>query len=174
MAELGRDWTYDLQDGSVAMLKPHGSIDWFDSETSNIKRSLTTPVIDGIDRLRVFRHFRMPRIQPLVTPIIVPSLLNKKWKYTEFDRIWRCAWRALRTASEIHIIGFSLPPEDLHVRFVIRSATRINEENRNTGIKISVVNPDKAVYLKFNRLLRSRVRYFETGFDGIDLDDLTH
>ena len=173
LTELERDWEYELKGDKLALLKPHGSVDWFDSETTKIKLSLTSPVIDKIGKLRVFQHFRMPRLRSQVTPVIVPPLIRKKWKYKEFDRIWRCAWRALRTAEEIYIIGFSLPPEDLHVRFVIRSAVRINEETRAAPLRVTVVNPDKTVYLRFDRLMKTRVNYFESGFGDVKLEDLT-
>jgi len=173
LTELRRDWNYELKDNKLALLKPHGSVDWFDSKTTTIKASLTSPVIEQIGRLRVFQYFRMPRLSSPVTPVIVPPLMRKEWKYKEFDRIWRCAWRALRTADEIHIIGFSLPPEDLHVRFVVRSAIRINEETRSTPLRITVVNPDRSVYLRFDRLMKSKVNYFECGFGRIKIEELT-
>jgi hypothetical protein len=172
LTKLGLDWSYELKSDKIALLKPHGSIDWFDRDKTKIKASLTSPVIDDIGALRVFRKFRMPRVGSPITPIIVPPLVNKKWKYLEFDRIWRSAWRALRTANDIHIIGFSLPPEDLHVRFVIRSAIRINEETRSRPLRVTVVNPDKTVYLRFDRLMKTRVHYFESSFARVKLEDL--
>lgn len=172
LTELGLDWNYELKNGKVALLKPHGSIDWFDGDTSNIKRSLTSPVIDDVGELRVFRKFRMPRVGSPITPIIVPPLVKRKWKHVEFDRIWRSTWRALRTADDIHIIGFSLPPEDLHVRFVIRSAIRINEQTRSAPLKVTLVNPDKTAYLRFDRLMKTRVQYFECSFAHVKLKDL--
>jgi hypothetical protein len=172
LTDLGLDWDYELQNCKIALLKPHGSIDWFDNDTTKIKTSLTTPVIDDIGKLRVFQKFRMPRVGSPITPIIVPPLVKKKWEYLEFDRIWRSTWRALRTANEIHVIGFSLPPEDLHVRFVIRSAIRINEQTRSRPLTVTVVNPDKTVYLRFDRLMETRARYFETSFARINLKDL--
>jgi hypothetical protein len=172
LTELGLDWNYELKNNKIALLKPHGSIDWFDPDKAKIKTSLTSPVIDDIGALQVFQKFRMPRVGSPITPIIVPPLVNKKWKYLEFDRIWRSTWRALRTANDIHLIGFSLPPEDLHVRFVIRSAIRINEQTRSAPLRVTVVNPDKAVYLRFDRLMKTRVHYFESGFARVKLKDL--
>jgi hypothetical protein len=172
LTELGLDWSYELEKNTVALLKPHGSIDWFDGDKTKIKTSLTSPVIDDIGALRVFQKFRMPRIGSPITPVIVPPLVNKKWKYLEFDRIWRSTWRALRTANDIHIIGFSLPPEDLHVRFVIRSAIRINEQTRSAPLRVTVVNPDKTVYLRFDRLMKTKVHYFESSFARVKLKDL--
>lgn len=173
LTELAVDWSYELKNHKIALLKPHGSIDWFDSDTTKIKASLTSPVIPDIGKLRVFQKFRMPRVSSPITPVIVPPLMQKKWKYDEFDRIWRSTWRAFRKANDIHIIGFSLPPEDLHVRFVMRSAIRINEQTRTGPLRVTVINPDKTVYLRFDRLMKTRVRYFETSFVRVKLNDLT-
>ena len=174
LTEIGQDWNYELKEGAISLLKPHGSIDWFDADSASIKKRLTSAVIEDIGKLRVFRKFRMPRLASPITPIIVPPLVNKKWKYLEFNRIWRSTWRALRTANEIHVIGFSLPPEDLHVRFVIRSAVRINEQTRSGPLIVTVVNPDKEVYLRFGRLVETPVRYFETSFARVALTELSH
>jgi hypothetical protein len=172
LTELGLDWSYELKNDKLALLKPHGSIDWFDGDTIKIKASLTSPVINEIGKLRVFQYFRMPRTGSPTTPIIVPPLVKKKWKYLEFDRIWRSTWRALRTANEIHVIGFSLPPEDLHIKFIIRSAIRINEQTHTGPLRVTVVNPDKIVYLRFDRLMKTRVHYFETSFASVKLKEL--
>jgi len=70
LTEFGLDWNYELKNDKIALLKPHGSIDWFDRDKTKIKTSLTSPVIDDIGALRVFQKFRMPRIGS-------PSMLNR-------------------------------------------------------------------------------------------------
>ena len=82
------------------------------------------------------------------------------------SRVWRDTWKALRRSDDLYIIGFSLPPEDLHVRFVVRTALRVNEANRETTFKITVVNPDRGVFLRFARIVKTPIEYFEAGFGG--------
>jgi hypothetical protein len=79
---------------------------------------------------------------------------------------------ALRHAPEIYVIGYSLPPEDLHARFTIRSAIRGNEKFEQRKPKVTVVNPDRNVYLRFARLMTGGVRYYESGLQGISLKEL--
>jgi len=81
-------------------------------------------------------------------------------------------WLALRHASEIYVIGYSLPPEDLHARLTIRSAIRGNEKFEPHKPKIAVVNPDRNIYLRFARLMNGSVKYYETGLQGISLRKL--
>jgi hypothetical protein len=144
LTELGLDWNHELKNDTIALLKPHGSIDWFDSDTTKIKVNLTSAVIEDIGKLRVFRHFRMPHIGSPITPIIVPPLVKKKWKYLEFDRIWRSTWRTLRTANEIHIMGFSLPPEDLRMYRDgnFRPRFLLSEAKRWPSLDSSLIDPD--------------------------------
>jgi hypothetical protein len=105
-------------------------------------------------------------------PVILPPVINKKIDYKELQSIWRDAWRALRYATEIYILGYSLPPEDLHARFAIRSAIRGNEKLEGHKLRIAVVNPDRNVYLRFARLVEGSVKYYESGLQGISLAEL--
>lgn len=69
-----------------------------------------------------------------ILPVIIPPSAVKDWKYKEFNEIWRRTWHSMRYADEIYIIGFSLPPEDLHVRFVMRSALRASRKGPSLPI----------------------------------------
>lgn len=104
--------------------------------------------------------------------LILPPVISKKIEYRELRSIWRDAWRALRYAGEIYILGYSLPPEDLHARFTIRSAIRGNEKFESHKLRIAVVNPDRNVYLRFARLVEGSVKYYESGLHGISLSEL--
>lgn len=170
--DLNKKWKYDLQNGSICILKPHGSLDWFDSSQVTIQRDLVFPLNDAFKRIQVFKRFRPPRLSTPAVPVILPPVSNKKIEYDELQSIWRGAWLALRHASEIYILGYSLPPEDLHARFTIRSAIRGNEKFADSKPRISVVNPDRNVYLRFARLVDSRVNYYESGLQGISLSEL--
>ena len=105
-------------------------------------------------------------------PVILPPIINKKIVYEELESIWRDAWLALRHAGEIYVIGYSLPPEDLHARLTIRSAIRGNEKFEGHKPRIAVVNPDRNVYLRFARLVEGSIKYYGSGLQGISLRDL--
>jgi hypothetical protein len=170
--DLNKDWEYGLRDGAVSILKPHGSLDWFNSkDVAKIKKDLLFPLNNDFGKIQVFRRFRAPKIPPVV-PVILPPVVNKKIEYRELESIWRDAWLALRHAAEIYILGYSLPPEDLHARFTIRSAMRGNEKFESHKLRIAVVNPDRNVYLRFARLVEGSVKYYESGLQGISPDEL--
>lgn len=163
--------TYTMDQKSVALLKPHGSVDWLDAAKSNVKANLTFALIPSIGKIRVFKHYRAPHVKHPTLPVIIPPVFNKSFPYPEFRQLWKDTWRALRDAERVYIIGFSLPPEDLHVRFVMRSAIRMNEGRRGR-VPIAVVNPDRGVYLRFVRLVESNVSYYECRFEDVPLADL--
>ena len=117
-------------------------------------------------------YFRFPQVEKQIVPVIIPPTIKKEFPHKEFDRIWTDTWKALRRASAIHVLGFSLPPEDLHVRFVIRSAIRGNEASRTRSLPVTIVNPDRNVFLRFARLVESPVTYFECGLEEVALDEL--
>lgn len=169
--DLKRDWEYS-HGGHICILKPHGSLDWFDSKEVQIKTDLTFPLNEKFGRIRVFKRFRAPKISRPVVPVILPPVINKKIEFKELEVIWRDAWKALRHTGEIHILGYSLPPEDLIARFTIRSAIRANERFGGRELRISVVNPDRNVYLRFARLVQVNVSYYESGVEGVSLTEL--
>jgi len=51
---------------------------------------------------------------------IVPPLLNKQ--YENLAGLWGEAFRILKSANEIRVVGYSLPEADSYVRFLLRSA----------------------------------------------------
>jgi hypothetical protein len=170
--DLGKNWEYNLREDAISILKPHGSLDWFDSkDVATIKEELLFPLNKKFKKILVFRRFRAPKIPPVV-PVILPPVVNKKIEYKELESIWRDAWRALRHAAEIYILGYSLPPEDLHARLTIRSAIRANEKSDGHNLRIAVVNPDRNVYLRFARLVEGNVIYYESGLEGVSPDEL--
>jgi hypothetical protein len=170
--DLNKDWKYSRCDDAICILKPHGSLDWYDSKEVSIKRDLVFPLNEKFRRIQVFKRFRPPRVSSPAVPVILPPVLNKKIAYMELQAIWRDAWLALRHAREIYVIGYSLPPEDLHARLTIRSAVRGNEKFEMHKPLIAVVNPDRNVYLRFARLVEGRVKYYEAGLQDISFGDL--
>jgi hypothetical protein len=115
------------------------------------------------------KMFRLPAIKFELGKVEdgIP-VVSKTWKHDEFDVIWRDAWVSLRYCDESYILGFSMPPEDLHVRFVMRSAIRANERARESSLKIKLVNPDPQVFLRFSRLVTSPIQFFESKFENAD------
>jgi hypothetical protein len=172
LTEAGVDYNYHPRPNTISLLKPHGSIDWFDRDLVSLADRKCFSLVPEIGRIKVFTLFRPPKLRSGTVPIIIPPAVRKVWDCLEFDKLWRETWRALRYADEIYVLGFSLPPEDLHVRFVIRSAIRGNEKERDSDLKLALVNPDALVLLRFSRLLESPIRFVETRLENVEIPSL--
>jgi hypothetical protein len=170
--DLNKNWECKRNGKAVSILKPHGSLDWYDNQDVSIDPDLVFPLNERFGRIQVFRQFRAPRLARPAVPVILPPVVNKKIGYEELEAIWRDVWLALRHAPEIYIIGYSLPPEDLHARTAIRTAVRANEKSEGHKLRVAVVNPDRAVYLRFARLFEASVEYYETGLQGVSLNTI--
>lgn len=172
-------YSNDRVENQFSLLKPHGSIDWFqrkalrklesEAEVGNLDSELCYyPKFDRADNSDLAR----------ILPVIVPPVASKEFKFEYLKRTWRFVFRAVSDAIELHIIGYSLPREDQFARLVFRRAIRNNIEKasrRNEKpVKVLVVNPDPGTEGIFSRLVGRGVEdfdfreaYFEDYVEGI-------
>jgi len=161
------------------LLKLHGSLNWFlmnglyghpagmgwKSEFSpehkgrevlvDIKsRSQVSPLgILDTDYVDGANHFH------LNVNIIPPSL--RKELSPRFADLWHQAQKAIGSADRIAVIGYSLPPTDFAVEWLLRTAARLN---KNTGLILDVANPNKDVCNRLLSVFEGRVsksRFFD-------------
>ncbi len=72
-------------------------------------------------------------------PVVVPPTWNKTDYHAALSDVWKAAADALRTAENVYIIGYSLPPTDqfFHLLWALGS------ESDAIIRRIVVINPDK-------------------------------
>ncbi len=166
--ELAFWYTYppDSDEPSVTLLKPHGSIDWFE-KAAFPKRKLKPGTVQSLDdKVSVFTKFNFADLPKMAqgTPIIVPPVSTKEFSYFVLKRTWRHVYRAVSNATDISIVGYSLPKEDQFARLVIGRALRSNrlkvERKEKLPLRVVVVNPDESVETTFRRLLGSAIGNF--------------
>lgn len=123
---------FDLRRKGPRLLKPHGSLNWYKSDTAksimpNKKFSLAG---DGANAVFAFRPMRAPtsKIGRSYMPLIVPPVYAKQFEGTLFQRLWQETVHALSTATEVRFLGYSLAKADFHARFVLRCGF-YNQEN---------------------------------------------
>lgn len=151
---------------NFSLLKPHGSIDWFEKDAlrglacEKVARDLG----NGLCYYPRFSLAKNPELRD-VAPVIVPPLTAKDFRPEYIKRTWRFVFRALSDAAELHIIGYSLPREDQFARFVIRRAIRNNiakaRKRGRQSVKVRVVNPDPMVEGTVSRLVGREVGSFD-------------
>jgi len=145
----------------ITILKPHGSIDWFEKKDLSSRLLKRTERLD--DEVRLYPHFNFSKHPELsqVQPVIVPPLATKSFEYDCLKKTWRSVYRAVSDATDLYIIGYSLPKEDQFARLVLRRALRSNlrksAKHEKRPLRITVVNPDDSAAVTFTRLAASQL-----------------
>jgi len=154
----------------VTILKPHGSINWFDRNQMPIRRQLSLVLGKNIS---VYRDIGSSRNN--VMPYIIPPTINKVFETKEIMKIWKGVYRSLCRADEVFVIGYSFPLEDLHARFVFRTALRTNiirkrKRNNQGKVRIVVVNPDPRVEATCESIVGTDFRFYRKRFEDLISD----
>lgn len=99
-------------DGSagVEILKLHGSVNW------------GYPGRRG-GKLTVFGSYEDLRRNG-ITPHLIPPTWNKSFE--SLSDVWSGALRAIGDATRLIVIGFSMPPTDLHFKYLVAAGLRDN------------------------------------------------
>jgi hypothetical protein len=108
-----------------------------------------------------FENFaKHPQVKEL-QPLIVPPLATKEFTAEVLKKTWRGVYRAISDATDIFVIGYSLPKEDQFARLVLKRAIRSNIHKHRRGekpaLRMAVVNPDDAVAVTFMHMAASEV-----------------
>jgi len=121
-------WTSDLG----YYLKLHGSVDWFYCSNENCYSwQKVFPLLDST--IDVFCSECHEKLDIL----IIPPILNKGYRsYPLIRRIWNLASQEIRSASEIIIWGYSLPPTDFYSAWLLRQGREASLE------KLVIINPE--------------------------------
>ena len=107
---------------TFSLLKLHGSLSWYYSGTEAPPGDNVYSLVDegwGAPR-RDRDHWVVDK-----EPLVVPPLLEKSAFYANdlLRKQWQMAREAIQTADHVTCIGYSLPPTDLTVRFLLSTAT---------------------------------------------------
>ena len=139
------------------LLKPHGSLNWFEKELGKSLSSIKwVPVFDpdGSNTVYAFTEFRSPvsRKGRIYTPLIVPPVYLKNFERPVFEALWRNCVAALSRARKVFFLGYSMPLADLHVQFIMRCGfynqiegqlTRTRKRKKASGpADVVIVNPE--------------------------------
>lgn len=99
------------QPGAPRLLKLHGSVNW----------ALPGEVGQKLTFYRAYDDVR----QNHLTPLLVPPTWRKYFA-GQLSDVWDAAVRALRTATRIIIIGYSMPATDIHFKYLLAAGLQDN------------------------------------------------
>ena len=158
----------------ILLLKPHGSVNWYEFPPPgplSFRHSF-----EDLYEIYYFPAEKWNAIAPPLKPlpVIVPPISRKDFDFPPLSETWRKVYRALRNATRIDVLGYSLPREDQFARFVLRRALRNNilsgERSEKLPLEFHVVNPDPDVEATFYRLLGNlggRFRFHQAYFEDV-------
>jgi hypothetical protein len=117
----------------IPVFKLHGSMNWARANLPNSQ---------GSQSITVFNNYNEVREKNLVPELIPPTW--KKIFENQLESVWDEAIQKLKTATRIIVIGFSMPPTDLHFKYLLAAGLKDNISLR----KVVFVNPDEKDELK--------------------------
>jgi hypothetical protein len=159
----------------VGLLKLHGSIDWCqvsarathhdDDDYATLKERQFVDRIRRhalpIDPAEILRVRSLPinnawqRIKTRTRePHMVTMVTGKSDDLGPLREVWRDAYRALSRASELEIVGYSLPPDDVEIRTILRTGI----QRGNKVPKLTVLNPAPDVHYRVRNFLDRTAR----------------
>jgi hypothetical protein len=171
------DWRRPSRDRSLALFKPHGSLNWLFCPTCNEleltpkEKSVATRLISD------FVRAACPHCQTVYSPLIVPPTFYKDLNNAFLSCIWNRADVALRKTKHIIFCGYSFPDADIHIKYLLKRS----QTNRHTPLKFTVINsrPGKKATDaqqerdRYKRFLGSGVDYTSKSFEEFAANPLS-
>lgn len=171
---LGKDcYRLKSSDGGPVLLKPHGSLNWYEEAVGqHIKNQSRVEIFHGKNASSVyaFLPYRPPisKHERVYTPLIVPPVHLKEFDKPIFTSLWQDTVSVLSTAERVVFLGYSMPPNDLHVQFIMRcgfsnqiAGVPAEDGGRTdkTGLaNVVIVNPDQSAARRIASVVGSASR----------------
>lgn len=136
----------------VPLLKPHGSIGWYDVQ-QGVRNDPTYFIAEDDERVprakqRIvsFTEIELPRDMdgeshsPLACPpLIAPPTFAKTFDYCEQQRVWEDVIDATRQADDLIFLGYAMPKDDFLTRAAISAALH-DRDWRHSPLRCLVVD----------------------------------
>jgi hypothetical protein len=150
---------------SIPIFKLHGSVNWARIEPTSSGNSHSLKAFKSYDEL----------LENKLTPELIPPTWKKIFE-NQLQAVWEEAIQKLQTATRIIVIGFSMPPKDLHFKYLLAAGLKDNISLRN----VMFVNPDEKQELepRVRDLLRedyiesNQISFQKIGLSGFTISRL--
>jgi len=118
-------------------LKLHGSIDWFYCANEGCRLfNLIFPVKEPTGS-----YYCCSECHEHNLPLIIPPVLNKVYRqHPVIRRIWNHAADEVKSANELIIWGYSLPPTDFYSKWLLLQARGTHNSPSNLS-RVTIINP---------------------------------
>jgi NAD-dependent SIR2 family protein deacetylase len=137
---------FDIFKGQY-VLKLHGSMNWLQCENPRCNKVHVREILDifsfGGDTFEICPSCNEGGLRPVIVP---PTWMNSI-HVRPLTKIWNEAFLGFANAESLFVVGYSLPPSDIHVRNLLRFALL-----KNKDLRISVANPDPTVIERYKTI----------------------
>lgn len=160
-------------DRVFTLIKLHGSVDWSlrrelrsgaqgwvpIRELQNTPRTYSLPAhpSDRVVRLLALenmnRNWQFIKARTTRPHMIVMSQ-GKTVEMEPIKSMWDDAYRALGKARSVHVIGYSMPPDDIEIRALLRAGVARGPQ----PAQVTVHNPDPSVHLRIRTYVQRGAR----------------
>lgn len=150
-------------DTVFTLIKLHGSVDWSlrtelragadfyvpIRQLQNTARphSIDLTKADQVVRIRAIENMKRSwqRIKTRTNrPHMIVMSQGKTEETKPIKSMWDDAYRALSRSRSVHVIGYSMPPDDIEIRALLRSGVARGPSEA----QVTVHNPDPSVHLR--------------------------
>jgi len=165
----------------LLLLKLHGSVDWVkraDAKKAPVTKTTYASLAELMNSTRAHRlsvagkqvlRVRVDRagaswqrIKGAVkAPLMITMAPGKADALEPLLDIWEAAYRSLSGAAALHIVGYSIPPDDVEIRTLLRAGI----VRGPTDARVVVRNPAPDVHVRARQLLE---RGLESDYRSVD------
>lgn len=138
------------------LLKPHGSLNWLFCRCCN-----GMYLASKEDEVLAEPGFFCPKDRHRLNEVIVTPTYQKKFLVPQLHQVWGQCFQELKKADAITFLGYSFPPGDVHIIYLIKRA--ILAGGKNPEIKVVVPDSQGLVLARCESIF-SRCRFFNTSF----------
>jgi hypothetical protein len=157
------------------LYKLHGSFNWlWSSVTGNIyfgglSKAIAKLYDDQSERALNLEGYYLSEQKADLQPILITPTHLKDLRNVHIGILWRKAEEALRRAKRITFIGYSLPGDDLHIKYLFKRAIVTRHEWKKP--EITVVDYAEgtnvtSVQENYMRFFGKDVIYYRKGFEN--------
>jgi hypothetical protein len=153
-----------LDDTHVTLIKLHGSVDWTDQahRRGNLSvedfavlrelqngRAIRRIDLGDDDVVRIRAVENMSRSWQFIKartrrPLMVMMSQGKTADFAPIKGMWGDAYHALSASRHVQLIGYSLPPDDIEIRTLLRAGV-----SRGTRpARVTIRNPEPSVHIR--------------------------
>jgi hypothetical protein len=164
---------------TLTLIKLHGSVDWtepgfrktgYPGKDYAVLRELQNPAIPhpieikSTDMLRIRAVENMSKSWQFIKartrrPHMIMMAQGKTADMEPIQSMWDDAYRALCSAKELRIIGYSLPVDDVEIRTLLRAGVA-----RGTQPTVIVQNPEPGVHVRVRTFVSRTAKSDYTSF----------